>query len=91
MEATERRRTEGIIVMSIAVPDSPKARGVKSVPETGKESPRWAAGTVVKRATRRASARRRRPISYQAKSNTVSCLSASDRCVSRLETAEVMD
>ena len=62
MEAVDVKKTEGIIVMPTKVPDPPKAGGVKTALEIGKESMHQIAGIVVGSATRRASARRRRLI-----------------------------
>ena len=39
MEAADKSREGGMIVMPIAVPNPPGVGGVKSAPETSKESP----------------------------------------------------
>ena len=39
MEAPDKSKEEGIVVMPTVVPDPPDAGGVEAVPETGKESP----------------------------------------------------
>ena len=39
MEASDKSKTEGIIIMPTTVPDRPEARGVKPALETSKRSP----------------------------------------------------
>ena len=55
MEVADRSKIEGIIVMPTLVLDPPEARGVEAALEIGKES-------SPRKATRRPSARKRRPI-----------------------------
>ena len=62
MEAVDKSKTEGIIVMPTTVLDPPKVGGVKAVPETGKESPQWNVGIVARKATGRPRARRSAPV-----------------------------
>ena len=56
MEAADKSKTEGIIVMWAAGPNPPQVGGVKPTPKTSMGSPRRTFGTVVERATERASA-----------------------------------
>ena len=56
MEASDKSKTEGIIIMLTAVPEPPEVEGVKLAPETGKESLRRTASTVAGRVIERASA-----------------------------------
>ena len=62
MEASNKSRTGGIIIMPTTVMDPPRAGEVKPATETGKERSCGTAGIVIGRATRRVSARRRRAI-----------------------------
>ena len=62
MEANNKCKTEGIIVMPATVLDPPKAGGVKAVSETGKESPQRNVGIVARKATGRPRARRSAPV-----------------------------
>ena len=57
--AADKSRKEGREVVPIAVPDPPQAGGVKASPKTGKQRPTRNASTVARRATRRASVRKR--------------------------------
>ena len=61
MEAADEIKVEGTEVMPTAIPDPPEIRGVEAM-RTGKEKPSWSAGTVARKATRRASAGRSVPI-----------------------------
>ena len=73
IEVVDKRKTEGMGVVPTLVPNPSEVGGLKVAPETGKGSPRRNVGIVAKRATKRASARRRRPIRInpdRAKSNT---------------------
>ena len=73
MEEDNKSKIEGILVMSTVVLNPPKARRVEAAPETGKESPPRNAGTVARKATRKASAGKSVPIRIypdRAKPNT---------------------
>ena len=59
--AADKSRKEGIQEMPTTVPNPPQAGGVTTEPEIGKQRPKRNAGTVVRRATRRASVRRSAP------------------------------
>ena len=56
VDAPDKSKTEGIIVMWAAGPNPPQVGGVKPTPKTSMGSPRRTFGTVVERATERASA-----------------------------------
>ena len=51
MEAVDKSKTEGIIVMPTTVPHPLEVGGVKAVPETDKKSPQPNAGIVARKAT----------------------------------------
>ena len=46
MEAADKSKIEGIVVMPTVVPDPPEAGGVEAASKIGKESPPRNAGTV---------------------------------------------
>mgnify|MGYP007069654812 CR=1 FL=1 len=48
MEAVNKRKTKGIVVMPTTVADPLEAGGVKATPGSGKQRPRWTARTVAK-------------------------------------------
>ena len=62
MEAVDKNKTKGIIVMPTTVLNPSKASGIKAVPEIGKESPQWNVGIMDRKATERESAGRIVPI-----------------------------
>ena len=62
MVANNKSRTRGIIDMLIAVPDPPRAGGVKAMPKTGKGRLQQTGGIAAEKATKKASVRRRRLI-----------------------------
>ena len=58
MEAADKSKKKGIVAMSTVVPDPPEEGEVEAAPKTSKESALRNAGTMVKKATWSASARR---------------------------------
>ena len=56
MEPNDKSKIEAIIVMPTVVLIPLEVGGVEVVPETGKASPPWNAGTMARKATGRASA-----------------------------------
>ena len=62
MEAANKSRTEGIIVMLAIVSNPLEVGGVKPTPKIGRESPTQNAGIVARKATKKARAGKRRPI-----------------------------
>ena len=55
MEAAGKSRNGGTMSVPTAIPEPPQAGGVKAVPEAGKIKPLRNAGTVARKATRKAS------------------------------------
>ena len=53
MEATDKSKTEGIMVMPPAILDPPKAGGVKIAPEMGKQRPKQKASIVARKITKK--------------------------------------
>ena len=70
MEAADEAKEEGTEVMPTAIPDPPEIGGVE-VMRTGKGNPLRNAGTMARKATRRASAGRSAPIRREPDPETV--------------------
>ena len=62
MMAADKSKIRGIIDMPTTVLDPPRVGGVKAVPETSKQRPRWNAGIVVGKDIEKVSVGRRRLI-----------------------------
>ena len=61
MEATDRTKTKGIIIMPTTILDPPEVGGFMLAPETGKESPRRNADIVARNSMEKVSAGRSAP------------------------------
>ena len=62
MEAADKSKKEGIVVMPTVVPDPPKVGVVEAAPGTGKENPPRNVGIVARKATGRVCVGRSTPI-----------------------------